>query len=158
MGGKWGGGGTKCYKCSKTAYGGEQVSFDKMIFHVKCFTCVAHNGKIAQSEGFKHKEPTDEKYSIYCRKCASDKGLNRKQTKVTWTKKATSSGGGSSKYGGGNIKCHTCSKTVYQGELLKYESMPFHPNCLICHDCSTKKSVAQMGGKFENNIFCTKCW
>merc|ERR1712038_524319 len=91
---KFGGGGTKCARCGKTVYMGEQVVYEKKVYHPKCLKC-STCGKIlqpAQTDSYEGKN--------YCHKCFATGGFANKQSKVKW-KKGQNAGGGSGKYGGG---------------------------------------------------------
>lgn len=72
---KFGGGGTKCYRCQKTVYPAETVSFEKQSFHQDCFTCLNCDKKCSTSEaeGKKIEGGVD----VYCRKCWRELGLGR---------------------------------------------------------------------------------
>lgn len=73
--GKFGGGGSKCYRCEKTVYPAETVPFEKQVFHADCFTCLTCNIKLTPSkaEGKKKENGVD----VYCSKCWAEGGHNR---------------------------------------------------------------------------------
>lgn len=153
MSGKFGGGGVKCVLCAKTAYGAEQVSYDKQIYHVECFRCTTCNKKTSpgKAELWKGK--------IYDKRCFNKEGFSHESTKSAKWKPKTggSSGGGSGKYGGGGVKCTICSATVYSGECVSFDKKPFHAKCLACSTCTKKITPAQCAS-FESTLYCHGCF
>jgi len=132
---KFGGGGTKCALCGKTVYMGEQVVYEKKVYHPKCLKCTTCSKILqpAQTDSFDGKN--------YCHKCFATGGFAQKQSKVKW-KKGQNAGGGSGKYGGGGIKCYKCGKTVYQGEKVTFEKRTYHIKCFKCDICSKKMTTS----------------
>merc|ERR1712038_1763156 len=132
---KFGGGGTKCALCGKTVYMGEQVVYEKKVYHPKCLKC-STCGKIlqpAQTDSYEGKN--------YCHKCFATGGFANKQSKVKW-KKGQNAGGGSGKYGGGGVKCYNCGKTVYAGEKVTFEKHTYHVKCFKCDICGNKMTTS----------------
>jgi cysteine/glycine-rich protein len=150
---KYGGGGTKCTTCGKTAYPAETISFDKKPYHHTCFSCSTCHKKLTAAKASAYDD------LIYCAQCFKQGGFAEKQRNVQWTKKETTENPTASKFGGGGTKCHVCEKTVYAAETLSYDKKPYHPACFTCHDCNTKiSSASAAGGAFEGNAICKKCW
>lgn len=132
---KFGGGGAKCALCGKTVYMGEQVTYEKKVYHPKCLKCDTC-GKIlqpAQTDSYEGKN--------YCHKCFATGGFANKQSKVKW-KKGQNAGGGSGKYGGGGVKCYNCGKTVYAGEKVTFEKHTYHVKCFKCDICGNKMTTS----------------
>jgi len=157
----FGGGGTKCTICNKTAYPAETLSFEKKPFHFDCFRCQDDssgekcNKKIENTSGANAFEG-----KIYCKQCFAKGGFAQKQRKVVWTKKASSGSSETvSKFGGGGTKCKICNKTVYAAEALQYEKQVYHPDCFICSkDGCGKRMTPSNAANFEDKLFCKKCF
>lgn len=79
---KFGGGGNKCVRCTKTVYPAETVSFEKNMFHGDCFTCKNCSKKLTPS-GAEGKKQTDGGVDVYCKKCWGELGLNRARVTKT---------------------------------------------------------------------------
>lgn len=75
---KFGGGGNKCVRCTKTVYPAETVSYEKNFFHADCFTCKNCEKKVTPS-GAEGKKLEDGGVDVYCKKCWGELGLNRAQ-------------------------------------------------------------------------------
>lgn len=73
---RFGGGGTKCFKCSKTVYPAELISYEKQAYHSNCFTCTNCNIKISVSTA-QGKKRGDGTVDVYCVKCWQELGLAR---------------------------------------------------------------------------------
>lgn len=154
-----GGGGTPCVKCSKTAYSGEAVSYNGSIYHAECLACGDCNKQLPIPEiggAFEGK--------VCCRPCWTKGGYAAKQRDSRGTSAAATPTGASvnSRFahlgGGGGMPCAKCSKTVYSGEALSYESKIYHPDCLTCADCGKKCDIISLGGAYENQTVCKPCW
>lgn len=157
MSGKFGGGGTKCKICDKTAYPAETISFEKIPYHVDCFRCIDCNQKMA---GPSKAALYDEK--LYCQSCFKKNGFAQKQKNVSWTKSESGSSG-TSKFGGGGISCVVCSKTVYAAELVSFEKKPYHGACMNCSHCGKKALAPSDATVFTGDddvelMFCKKCF
>lgn len=149
---KYGGGGSKCVVCDKTAYPAEAVSFEKRIYHPDCMKCTNCEKKCAASsvQSFEEK--------LFCKQCFTSGGYAQKQRNVKWQPKASSGGSAiASKFGGGGTKCTACDKTVFQAEQLTFEKKPYHAECMKCTTCSKKLKPAG-AASFEDALFCTKCF
>jgi cysteine/glycine-rich protein len=153
MSGKFGGGGVKCAICGKTAYNAEQISFEKVIYHVNCFRCTVCNKKMGSDKAVMHEG------KLYDRRCYARQGFANQVAKVVWTKKTgtAKSSGGSSKFGGGGNPCTICGKTVYTAEQTVYDKKIYHPKCFCCSKCNKSLSPTN-ANMFEENLFCLKCW
>lgn len=164
---RFGGGGTKCTVCTKTVYPAEAVSYEKLQYHKECFTCrgsEADPGCGKKMNGTADAAKFDEEDGtqlLFCRKCFTSKGYNRKQTQ---THKSSSSGGSSSaiasKFGGGGTKCTICTKTVYPAELVSYEKESYHSDCFKCSvdGCGIKLTTGNANFHKEKGLFCQKHW
>jgi hypothetical protein len=148
---KFGGGGNPCKICTKTVYPAETVSYEKTIFHAECFKCTTCEKKMTPSSAGGQFED-----HVYCKKCFVEGGFNKKQLK---------SGGGTaksnalaSKFGGGGNPCTVCSKTVYPAETVSYEKTIFHSQCFLCTTCNKQMTPSNAGGKFEEQVYCKKCF
>lgn len=75
---KFGGGGAKCVRCTKTVYPAETVSYEKNIFHGDCFACLHCSKKVTPSGAEGRKMP-DGSVDVYCKKCWNEQGINRQQ-------------------------------------------------------------------------------
>jgi cysteine/glycine-rich protein len=148
---KFGGGGTKCRVCDKTAYPAETVTFEKIPYHADCFRCVECNKKITPGGAAAYEE------KIYCRHDFEKAGFAQKQRQVKWTKKESTGSGGASKFGGGGEKCTICTKTVYSAETLSFEKKVYHPTCFKCTVCEKKLNTSE-ASSFEDDIICRKCF
>lgn len=148
---KFGGGGTKCNICDKTAYPAETVMFEKVAYHANCFRCVECNKKITPGGAATY----DGK--IYCTHDFEKNGFAQKQRQVKWTKKESTGSGGASKFGGGGAKCEICTKTVYSAETLSFEKKVYHPNCFKCTVCERKLNTSE-ASSFDSDIICRKCF
>lgn len=149
---KFGGGGTKCTICDKTAYPAETIQFEKLPYHVECFRCTDCNKKMegaAKAKQFESK--------LYCEHCFQKGGFAQKQKKVVWTKKESTGSATSSKFGGGGNPCTVCAKTVYLAETLSFEKKIYHAGCFKCAECSKKMSASDAAA-FEDNVYCKKCF
>lgn len=60
--------------------------------------------------------------------------------------------------GGGGKPCTVCNKTVYSGEAISYDTKIYHPDCLKCNECNKGVSVSDIGGKYNDNVYCRPCW
>jgi len=163
---KFGGGGTKCHVCGKTAFSAEQLSYEKKIYHVNCFRC-------AETGCTKKFEKTDDcagifKDKLYCKKCWAKGSYASKQTATKHESKTTSkpAASGSGRWGGGGVPCEKCAKTCYQGEKVQYDKKIYHPKCFTCKNCTKKISSTSNAAKFEDknvtphvySLYCTKCF
>lgn len=156
--GKWGGGGTKCFVCTKLVYGGEQVSYEKHAYHAKCMRCTfVKDGKKCDKLLPKLSDAKLYEDNLYCKQCWERGGFNAKQAKVKWTPKTGGSTTGSSKFGGGGAKCASCAKTVYSAEAVSFEKHIYHPKCMSCADCNLKLKATN-ASMFEERLICKKCW
>lgn len=157
--GKWGGGGTKCFVCTKTVYAGELVMYEKRAYHAACMKCtqVDPSGKVCGKKLNKLKDCNVWEENLYCPQCWKSGGYNKLQSKVKWTAKTGGTTGGSSKFGGGGKKCAKCGKTVYNAEQVCFEKQVYHPACFTCDDCN-KKVTPSGANLFDNRIVCNKCW
>lgn len=79
---KFGGGGNKCVRCTKTVYPAETVSYEKNFFHSACFTCLKCDKQLTPS-GSEGQKQEDGSVKVYCKKCWGEEGLNRAQLKTT---------------------------------------------------------------------------
>jgi len=152
MSGKFGGGGTKCFVCDKTAYPAETITFEKVPYHAECFKCKTCSKKM-EGAAKAAKFGTD----IYCHQCFKKGGFAQKQKTVKWVKKESTGSALSSKFGGGGNPCTICAKTVYPAETINYEKKPYHQACFKCSEC-TKKLTPSDAAQFEGTIFCRKCF
>jgi len=154
MSSKFGGGGKKCEICGKTAYAGEQIHFEKKVYHPNCFKCAECGRKMGAHEAMLEKESG----KLYDRRCYAKLGFAQKTVKVKWTKSTatTTTSSGSKKYGGGGKKCKICGKTVYPAEQVTFEKEIYHINCFRCLKCKKKISTSDCI-KDENNLYCRKC-
>lgn len=158
--GKWGGGGSKCTICSETVYPAETITYEKKMYHGKCFNCSKCSKTIPSTSSAANFEG-----ELMCTKCFSDGGYARKQAA---TAKAPGGATGGSvkfagKFGGGGIKCHTCDKTVYPAEQLSFEKQVYHEDCFTCLNCSKKVKLSGAQGKKDAetgkvSVYCSKCW
>lgn len=158
---QFGGGGTKCSVCSKTAYPAELIMFEQIPFHVNCFRCQEERcgNKIGSPAGamlYKGDAEDGSDRKIYCKSCFSKGGYAQKQKNVKWTKKETN-GSVASKFGGGGNPCVCCSRTVYPAETVSYEGKIYHANCFKCKDCE-KKLTPSGAALFEDDLFCQNCF
>lgn len=154
MSGKFGGGGAKCAICDKTAYPAETIQFEKKPYHVDCFKCTTCEKKM---EGPAKAQQYEDK--LYCAKCFQTGGFTRQQVKSTWKKSegGAAASGTASKFGGGGNPCTICAKTVYPAEQLSYDKSIYHQACFTCKTCE-KKLTPSGAARFEEEIFCTKCF
>lgn len=159
MASKFGGGGIKCPKCDKTVYPAEAVSYEKVAYHNDCFTCDTELGcgKKMSPAGAAQFEGT-----LFCTKCFTDKGYNRKQALSHKPSTGTTTNAMASKFGGGGTKCVVCDKTVYAAETLSFEKNAYHAECFTCKNCSNKMNVNAAEGKKQADgtvdVYCKKCW
>lgn len=148
---KFGGGGSKCVVCNKTAYNAEAISFDKKIYHAECLKCHTCDKKTAAANVAAFEGNT------YCRLCFQKGGFAQKQRNVQWEKKEPSANAVASRFGGGGTKCHVCAKTVYAAETVSFDKRPFHAECFKCTTCQLK--IAPSGSAmYEEKIYCHKCF
>lgn len=169
---KYGGGGKSCTICEKAVYAGEGISYEKKIYHPKCFKCTDCSKKLGSNKASEYDGKP------YCLKCFSTNGYAAKQREVNW-KPGQSSGGGSGKWGGGGTNCGKCNKKVYQGEKVAYDKRAYHPNCFKCSVCDKKMKNSSSANTLaltdpshakklgvnwndeegeRNLIICQKCW
>eukprot|EP00461_Guttulinopsis_vulgaris_P001411 UN01411 len=150
-----GGGAEVCKACNKACYSAEAVLFEKNKYHPDCLRCQEDGCgvlcTVAQLNKF------DEK--IYCTSCWNKGDYRRKQLDLA---KAAPKASGAynpafAGLGGGGSKCTGCGKTCYTAETITFEKQPYHAECLKCSECKVKMTLSQ-ANKFEENIFCTKCW
>lgn len=150
---RFGGGGSKCTICNKTAYPAETIQFEKKPYHVDCFRCSECDKKL---EGAAKASAYEEK--IYCQQCFTKGGYAQKQRNVKWVKKeSTGTSAIASKFGGGGNPCKVCGKTVYPAETLSFEKQIYHPDCFTCKTCN-KKCTPSDAAQFEDCIYCRKCF
>lgn len=149
---KFGGGGTKCVACDKTAYPAESVSYDKKIYHRECLKCSKCEKKCAASNINSYED------ELFCAQCFQQGGFAQKQRNVKWTKSESSTpSAGLSKFGGGGNKCVACDKTCYAAEQVTFDKKIYHAACLACTLC--KKSVKPADANaFEEKLYCRKCF
>jgi len=156
---KFGGGGTPCHYCQKMVYKGETLSYEKHIYHPKCFMCTDCNKKMDNKDagGLFGSQ-------VKCSKCWKTGEYNRRQLQAEkkallekQESKKVKSSGGSSKYGGGSKNCHACKKKVFMAEQVSFEKKVFHAKCLICTDCGLKTPLDKLN-MFEDRLVCNKCW
>jgi len=151
---RYGGGGTPCNYCGKTVFMGETMTYEKIIYHPKCFMCTDCNKKIDPTKvgGVLEKK-------IKCIGCWKTGNYTQKQTVTHTAAKSTgkTKSSGSSKYGGGSKVCFACGKKVFLAEMVMFEGKPFHARCLVCSDCGVKTSVNKLNF-FEERLICKKCW
>jgi cysteine/glycine-rich protein len=152
---KFGGGGTACNVCQKTAYPAESISFEKVVYHAECFTCSECTKKL---EGPSKAAKFDDK--VYCHQCFNKLGFAQKQTNTKWTKKETSgSSSVASKFGGGGVDCIICSKKVYPAEQVSYEKQAYHSECFRCSEEDCGKKLSPSGAaSFEDKLYCQQCF
>jgi len=154
----FGGGGTKCVICDKTAYPAETVVHEKKPYHVDCFACTICTKKMeGGSKAALYKNSETDETTLMCTGCFSKGGYAQKQKKVIWTKKESTTSATASKYGGGGLKCKICAKTVYAAETVSYEKEPYHPGCFKCSACD-KKMVPANAAAFDDKLYCVKCF
>jgi len=148
----FGGGGTACEICTKTAYPAETVSFEKKYYHADCFKCSVCSKKLTAAQASVYEDV------IYCHHDFQKGGFAQKQKNTVWVKKESSGGSAAaSKFGGGGNPCKICNKTVYAAETLSFEKNIYHPACFKCKDCGKKMTAAQ-ASQFEDDLFCRKCF
>jgi len=150
-----GGGDKPCSVCNKKCYAAEAVLFEKNNYHADCLRCqedgcgtLCNVSNLNQFQG-----------KLLCQPCWNKGNYNKKQLEIKESQPKPSGGYSAItlKLGGGGISCTTCSKTCYPAETLHFEGKPYHQECLKCSECALKMTLAQ-ANKFEENIFCTKCW
>lgn len=152
---RFGGGGTACNSCGKTAYPGESCQYEMKVYHAKCLKCSdcskeCNLNNVAQYEN-----------KLYCTRCFEKNGFARKQAEVKKTapgeKKAASVNPRFAGLGGGGNKCTICAKTVYPAETILYEQKPYHSQCFKCLHCSKEMTINQAERKGDK-IYCNKCF
>lgn len=98
---------------------------------------------------------------LLCVKCFRDGGYKQKQNQTVKNHVATGTSTASSKFGGGGLKCYSCTKTVYAAEVIAYEKKSFHGECFKCMNCSKQLQTAGAEAKKtgeEIEVYCRKCW
>jgi len=157
----FGGGGTKCTVCNKTAYPAETISFEKKPYHFDCFRCQGDSSGVKCNKKIENTSSANAfEGKIYCTQCFQKGGFAQKQRKVVWKKKEnTGASETSGKFGGGGSKCKICDKTVFAAEALQYEKQVYHAECFVCSqdDCG-KKMTPSDAANFEDKLFCRKCF
>jgi len=149
---RFGGGGTSCTVCGKTAYAGETVQFEMKPYHGSCFKCTDCTKDLKPAETGKFEE------KLYCTRCFEKNNFHRKQAEVKWTKKDESTGGGrASQFGGGGTPCVVCNLVVFPSEAISYDMKVYHIKCFKCSECQNEVKQSD-AGKFEDKIFCMRCF
>lgn len=162
---KYGGGSTKCVRCSKIAFQTEQVSGPGGFYHAACFTCTSCNKKLDSMN------VCDNAGLAYCKTCHSKLFGQKlyKQTDVTVPKleereqeipviipaKAAIPGvkPDVSKFKGTDI-CPTCEKKVYFAEAIAGPgSTKYHRVCFKCSVCRKMLDSSTMAER-ENVLYC----
>lgn len=64
---------------------------------------------------------------------------------------------GSSRFGGGGLKCVTCTKTVYLAEKLEYDGKAYHKLCFRCLQCNIQPTIKNVA-VYEGKLFCKSCF
>lgn len=151
---KFGGGGSPCTICGKTAYPAETILFDKKPYHFDCFQCSECNKKMENPSKAAVFED-----SLYCKQCFAKGGFAQKQNKVVWVKKEGTGSATPSRFGGGGNPCTVCQKTVYAAETLSFEKKIYHPACFVCSvETCGKVMSASNAATFDDELFCKKCF
>lgn len=168
MASKFGGGGTKCTICDKTAYPAETISFEKKPYHIDCFRCqeATDGGGVCNKKMEGAAKASAYEGKIYCKQCFTRGGYTQKQRNVKWKKKEGSATSAvASKFGGGGSNCKVCQKTVYPAEALSYEKEVYHQACFVCtHDklgdgvACGKKMTSSGAANFDDKLYCTQCF
>lgn len=148
----YGGGGSTCVVCQKTAFPAETIQYEKKAYHVECFQCSECKKKMDGPAGAANYDGV-----LYCKHCFQKGGFSQKQKNVVWTPSADAGSAGPSKFGGGGQKCTVCDKTVYAAETVSYEKKPYHAECFKCSNC-VKKISPSGAAMFEEKLFCSKCF
>jgi cysteine/glycine-rich protein len=152
---KFGGGGTACTSCQKTAYPGESVQYEQKIYHAECLKCSDCSKKCTLNNVaiFDNK--------LYCTRCFEKGGFARKQAEVKKPGEKKAAGASVNprfaNLGGGGNKCTTCQKTVYPAETIMYELKPYHIKCFKCLNCNKEITINQAERKGEK-VYCNKCF
>jgi len=169
MSGRYGGGGLTCETgCGKSVYMAEKITFklDKVAkyWHPKCFVCQHEScGKRISNPLQAHavpnpNSPTGAEY-VVCANCKRNFYANR-VAKVKWTKKTEgkdeTKNKGSSRFGGGGVKCAACGKTAYKAEQVSFEKKIYHAKCIVCVTCKKNKSVADIA-IHDGQMYCLIC-
>jgi len=148
----YGGGGSSCVVCLKTAFPAETIQYEKKAYHVECFQCSECKKKMDGPAGAANFEGI-----LFCKHCFAKGGYSQKQKNVVWTPPADAGAAAPSKFGGGGQKCTVCDKTVYAAETVSYEKKPYHAECFKCSNC-VKKISPSGAAMFEEKLFCSKCF
>jgi cysteine/glycine-rich protein len=148
----FGGGGSSCVVCQKTAFPAETIQYEKKAYHVECFQCSECKKKMDGPAGAANYEGL-----LFCKHCFQKGGYSQKQKNIVWTPPADAGSAAPSKFGGGGLKCTVCDKTVYAAETVSYEKKPYHAECFKCSNC-VKKISPSGAAMFEEKLFCSKCF
>jgi hypothetical protein len=148
---RFGGGGTMCTVCGKTAYAGETVQFETKPYHGGCFKCndCTKDLKPAETATFESK--------LYCTRCFEKNNFHRRQAEVKWTPKAGSTTTSSARFGGGGTPCTACNLTVYSSEAVSYDMKVYHVKCLACTECKKECKQSEVA-KYEEKLYCQRCF
>jgi cysteine/glycine-rich protein len=162
MAGKFGGGGKKCSKCDKAVFAAEGISWEKKLYHPKCFSCEYNDtcGKLVPSKA------NIWEGKLYCTKHFKEGGFAEEQRKVKKTTKTESKKVDKrfNKFGGGGNKCYVCDKSVFSAEQVSFEKKAYHPNCFKCKHCGhkMKNTGAEKhlpdGPDGHMDVYCKKCF
>ena len=147
---KLGGGSTPCHSCEKPCYPAETVSFEGNRYHGDCIACSECSTKctVNQINQFENK--------LYCGKCWTQGNFAQKQVASRTATKGTYNAI-ALKLGGGSNPCTACQKPCYPAETVSFEGNRYHGDCIACSECSVKTTVNNIN-KFDDKLFCGKCW
>jgi len=151
---KLGGGSVPCPACDKACYPAEAVSYEGKRYHNDCIACSECSAKCTVNSINQFEE------KLFCNKCWTQGGYTAKQVAA----RASANAGKTNTYnavalklGGGATPCTACSKSCYPAETVSFEGKPYHSECIACSECSTKTTVNNIN-KFDDKLFCGKCW